>query len=101
MRKELGMTKNERLAKLVADDILMDIYGYENVMMDNPEDSVEYQETLDFLSQPIDDLVEEVVLRTMSFMTYKKSTNQGKFAGNEFLRNYVKKELVEFGIPFN
>lgn len=94
------MTKNERLAKLVADDVLMDIYGYENVMMDNPEDSQQYQEALNFLSQPIDDLVEEVVRITMWFMTHKRSINQGKFAGNEFLRNYVKKELVDFGCPF-
>lgn len=92
--------KNQKLAKKWADETLQwTIWAYENSLEDFGPDEKDYQIAVEVLSLPLDQMVKMVADETLSSMTRVWTANNGKFAGREFVENYIRKELVKNGYP--
>jgi hypothetical protein len=92
--------KNQKLAKMWANEALQEmIWAYENSLEDYGPEEEDYQIAVEVLSLPLDQMVKMVADEALSSMTRVWTANNGKFAGREFIENYIKKELVKNGYP--
>lgn len=88
------MTANERKAKEVAMEVMSEMVGGSiNSLMDYPKGDYEYESSLAYLTQDTDDLVRDLVERTMEELT--RENKNVKFVGNDFLTRFIKKDLKQ------
>lgn len=72
---------------LIREEIDILVGGYENVMLDCPKDSKEYQEAYSYLYEtPARDLLEEFYWMVMSRCKAGSNAEHARFAGSAFLR---------------
>lgn len=91
------MNAHEKMAKHIAYKNACDIIGgLENTLLDYPEDDPEYIEAKNILSLPQETLVDYIYSETMhdSNRDYLKHL---RFAGEEYIRNYLRKLLTKWG----
>lgn len=72
------------------------IGGYENTMMDYPEDDEEYQTAKAFLSRPHDELIEFIYNDVMAGAD-KGMARHLRFAGTEWIKERISKRLTKWG----
>lgn len=93
------LTKHEKKAKIFADESLMDFWGFENILLDYPNGSPTFDTALEHLSQPLEDIVNQITSSTLRMLSWNKYSMNGKFAGKEFIENYVEQNLKKYGYP--
>lgn len=89
------MNKNQRELYMMMDQITSEyIGGYENTMLDYPEDSEEYREANEFLTMG-HDAMKDFFFCMIS--ADRESAKHLKFAGNEFLLERIERRLLKWG----
>ena len=72
---------------LIRDEIDILVGGYENTMLDCPEDSKEYKEAYNYLYEtPARELLEEFYNMVMARCKAGSNEEHARFAGSDFLR---------------
>jgi hypothetical protein len=93
-------TAIQTVAIMYANQVLGEmVWGYENTLLDNQEGTEEYNEAVEILSQPLEDIVKDVVTYTMQYLTNSSYRKNAKFVGNEYIAEYARKKLIKEGYP--
>lgn len=72
------------------------IGGYENTLMDYPEDDEEYKTAKAFLSQSHEDLI-EIIYNDVMASSDSGMRKHLRFAGTEFIKERISKKLTKWG----
>lgn len=81
-------TKHEiAMMQLIREEVDYLVGGYENTMLDFPEDAEEYKEAYNYLYEtPAKDLLEEFYNLVMDRCKAGSNAEHARFAGSDFLR---------------
>lgn len=66
------------------------IQGYFNQLSDYPEDSTEYKQAWEYLTSPLDELVNELYRYVIRY-----GKEESRFAGEDFIKKSIKASLLE------
>ena len=89
------MTANQKMVVMVAREVMSEnIGGSINGISDYEKNSDEYKDCLNYLAQP-----EEVLIKDLVNETFKECTNRFgrnlKFVGSQWLSEYIKKDIAQ------
>lgn len=91
------MNENQRKVwEIAVENVNMYIGGYENTMLDYPEDSEEYKDAKESLSLPHDELVEIILGWCRMSREWQRIENL-HFVGIEFMKERISKRLNKYG----
>lgn len=91
------MTANQKRAyTMIRDEYNGLVGGYENVLLDYPKDSDEYQEAIEVLNDH-DGLLETIYAGVIADAQGTMNAKHIKFAGTEFMKEIIRKMLEKDG----
>ena len=73
------------------------IGGYENTLCDYSEDSEDYKEAKDFLSQSHEELAKYFYNMVMNDCKKGSNAEHARFAGSQFLKDRIDRRLTKWG----
>lgn len=92
------------MMQLIHEEVDCFVGGYENAMMDEPEDSALYKEAYNYLYKtPAKEMLEDFYRMVMNRCKAGSNEEHARFAGSEFLRAKLGLYIIKnrFGAEFS